>query len=147
MNDDAGLRSPKNDDLEVCVRLLSTAGLPVADVSIDRIALLAEQDGVVAGLIGLEQFESIGLLRSLVVDPASRRAGLGKTLVRALEQRATSLGIETLWLLTIDKDAYFESLGYRRQARSSAPTPITMTDEFSGLCPDNAILMSKQLRA
>lgn len=147
MNNDAHMRSPTSDDLEVCIRMLSMAGLPVEDVSIERIALLAEYEGAVAGLIGLEQFESTGLLRSLVVDPAIRRSGLGKALVCALENKAVSLGIDSLWLLTTDKDAYFESLGYSRQSRTSAPPPITATDEFSSLCPDSAILMSKRLRA
>lgn len=132
-------------DIPVCIEFLDAAGLPTADVSIERIALIAEVDGHVAGLIGLEQFGDIGLLRSLVVDNRYRKAGFGRTLVDELEEHAMQQGIGTLWLLTIDADAYFERFGYQRKERGDAPPAIRATDEFADLCPDDAVLMMKPL--
>jgi len=56
-------------------------------------------------------------------------------------------GVDELWLLTIDADAFFVSLGYETRERSEAPEAIRNTEEFSGLCPEDAVLMSKQLLA
>ncbi len=139
------LRAPLHSDVAVAKQLLSAAGLPVADVSIDRLALIAEQDGVVGGLIGLEQFENVGLLRSLVIAKEYRSGGLGSLLVEALEQLAIEEKIGELWLLTIDADGWFARLGYTEQVRESAPAAIQQTEEFSSLCPGGAVLMKKTL--
>jgi len=132
-------------DLEPGIELLAAAGLPTADLTIERLALVASADDKMVGLIGLETFDSLGLLRSLVVSPEYRRTGLGDQLVAALEAHARALAITELWLLTIDADAYFERLGYERRKRSLAPADIAASDEFSSLCPDDAVLMSKPL--
>lgn len=132
-------------DIPECIEFLKAAGLPTADVSLDRIALIAEVDGSVAGLIGLEKFGDTGLLRSLVVDNRYRKSGFGRTLVEELEQHAREQGIERLWLLTIDADGYFERFGYRQKQRDEAPPAIRATDEFAELCPDDAVLMMKTL--
>jgi len=107
--------------------------------------LIATADDSAVGMIGLEQFEDVGLLRSLVVDPTSRRQGTGKALVAALEMRATAAGVTELWLLTIDAAGYFAGLGFETMARDAAPDAIQMTDEFSSLCPGDAVLMRKRV--
>lgn len=141
-----GCRSPNDSDLSIARQWLSCAGLPVEDLTIDHLALVAERDGEVAGLVGLEQFETLGLLRSLIVLPARRRGGVGQALVIALDKVAADKGIDELWLLTIDADGWFEQLGYRRQDRDAAPSVIQQTEEFSSLCPGDAVLMRKALR-
>lgn len=145
MSPDVNVRPAEFRDLPECIEFLEAAGLPTADVSIDRIALIAEVAGRVAGLIGLEKFGETGLLRSLVVDNRYRRAGFGRTLVGELEKYARKQGIDRLWLLTIDADGYFARFGYRRMLRGEAPPSIRATDEFTALCPDSAVLMSKAL--
>ena len=127
--------------------LLHAAGLPVEDFSESIFGdfLVASSGPVVAGCIGLESFPTIGLLRSLAVDPGVRDAGIGRRLVGELEARASRRGIEELWLLTIDADRYFSKLGYRVQERHAAPEVIRQTAEFSRLCPDDAVLMKKKL--
>lgn len=147
MSSNLQIRAAEFRDIPTCIDFLEAAGLPTADVSTDRIALIAEVDGNVAGLIGLEKFGDTGLLRSLVVDNRYRKSGFGRTLVDALERHAVEQGIDTLWLLTIDADGYFERFGYRQQERDDAPPSIRATDEFAGLCPDDAIVMMKPLTA
>ena len=139
------LRVAVESDLTIARKLLAGAGLPTADLRIDHLALIAEKEGVVAGLIGLEQCNNTGLLRSLVIAEEFRRAGLGERLVAALEQLAIEKNISELWLLTIDADKWFASLGYVRQPRDAAPAAIRSTEEFSSLCPGDAVLMKKSL--
>lgn len=134
-------------DIPKCLEFLESAGLPTEDVTLERIALIAEVDGDVAGLIGLEKFGDTGLLRSLVVDNRYRKSGFGRTLVGELENHALEQGIRALWLLTIDADSYFERFGYERRERDDAPPAIRATDEFAELCPDDAVLMKKTLLA
>ena len=125
--------------------MLADEGLPTEDLTVDHLALVAEHGTLVCGMIGLEQFESVGLLRSLIVARGHRQAGFGRLLVVALEQHAAALNIRDLWLLTIDADAWFARLGYVAQSRDETPGVIRQTEEFSGLCPDDAILMKKTL--
>ena len=146
MDPEAGIRAATTGDLQAAMRLLADAGLPTDDVDAGRLALVAVRDERVAGLIGLEQVGSLGLLRSLVIEPGSRARGLGKRLVVALENLAAGRGILELWLLTIDADRFFERFGYERQPRTAAPAAIVATREFSTLCPGDAVLMKKDLR-
>ena len=133
-------------DFERAREWLAGAGLPTADLTPAHLRnfLIATAAAGPVGMIGLEQFGAIGLLRSLVVDPHKRSAGLGRKLVDALEAKAARDGIRELWLLTIDADAYFAARGYVLQKRSDAPDVIRQTPEFSSLCPGDAFLMSKR---
>ena len=134
-------------DFETITGWLAAARLPVADLSIDDTQhfLLAETGGDPIGAIGLEPFDSIGLLRSLVVVPHAQGSGAGRRLVAALERDAVSRGMQELWLLTTDADAYFTKLGYEAVPRDEAPQCIQGTTEFSKLCPADAIVMRKPL--
>ena len=86
-------------------------------------------------------------MRSLVVSRAARGSGVGAALVAALEAACWDRGIQELWLLTIDADSFFEKLGYAVRSRVVAPDAIRDTEEFSTLCPGDAVLMSKALRS
>lgn len=139
------IRPARAADLDTAICLLRNAGLPVEDLSFEQLALSAERDGNVQGVIGLQSFGNAGLLRSLVVSNDVRGAGIGRQLVAALESDCIANGMTELWLLTIDADTFFAQLGYRVRQRHEAPDVIRGTAEFSGLCPDDAVLMSKPL--
>lgn len=145
------VRDARKDDWQKVRQLLDQAGLPFGDLGPDRLDnfLIAERSDKsqiqTLGIIGLQQFDQVGLLRSLVVIQSDRNSGLGRRLVSALEAIARCAGIKDLWLLTIDAERYFASLGYKMMSRDSAPDSIRNTREFSGLCPDGAYLMRKTL--
>jgi amino-acid N-acetyltransferase len=134
-------------DLPIIQAWLTDAGLPIVGLTPDHMNdfLVAVVDAESAGMIGLEQFDKLGLLRSLVIDPAARRSGIGRQLVAALEAHAVTRGVAELWLLTIDAEEYFLQFGYERIERDLAPNVIRETDEFSSLCPGDAALMRKCL--
>lgn len=147
MAHDLEIRAGAAADFDAVIELLSRANLPVEDLTAESVVrfLVATINDTVAGLIGLEHFRETGLLRSLVVDPALRRAGLGRLLVAALESQAASQGVQELWLLTIDADTWFGELGYSTRQRDQAPDAIRQTAEFTSLCPGDAVLMVKSL--
>jgi len=142
----SGIRAATAQDLPAALQLLRDAELPVADLCAGRLALVAYKQQDVQGIIGLESFENLGLLRSLVVSRADRGSGVGAALVTALEAACQERGLQELWLLTIDADPFFGRLGYAVRSRDAAPDAIRGTEEFSKLCPGDAVLMSKELR-
>ncbi len=139
------IRSAFDRDIKNAKKLLRAADLPVDDLDSSMLAFVAEADGLLVAAIGIEVFDSVGLLRSLVVASDFRAAGIGRFLVERLEDRARQDGVSELWLLTIDADAWFEGLGYTALGREQAPDAIRATAEFSSLCPDDAVLMRKPL--
>ena len=141
------IRPAGTADFETITGWLAAARLPVADLSIDDMNnfLLAESGGTPVGTVGLEPFDGIALLRSLVVVPHSQGSGAGRRLVTELEAEAARRGIAELWLLTTDADAHFTKLGYEAESRDVAPDSIRETTEFSKLCPSDAIVMRKAI--
>ena len=145
------VRDARQNDWRGVRQLLDEAGLPVADLGPEQLVdfLVAERPGTdqseTLGIIGLQRFNQTALLRSLVVNEHDRKSGLGRRLVTAVEANACCAGVKDLWLLTIDAERFFESLGYKMMSRESAPNSIRDTHEFSGLCPDGAYLMRKVL--
>jgi amino-acid N-acetyltransferase len=137
------IRPASAADLNAAKKLLENAGLPTADLTAERLALTAEKGDETQGLIGLESFGEVALLRSLVVAPEARGSGIGPALVTALETACACDGVTEMWLLTIDADVFFKKLGYAVRDRGDAPDVIRKTKEFSSLCPGDAVLMSK----
>lgn len=127
--------------------LLRANELPIADLgqlTSDNFLFMGDAKSPV-GVIGLEVFGTAGLLRSLVVSDASRGQGYAKALVTALELKALRAGVQDLFLLTETAARFFSNLDYSVMPRNNAPVVIKNTPEFSGLCPDDAILFHKQL--
>jgi len=144
---DIDIRPAQSSDLTIAKAWLTAEGLPTDDLTVDHMDsfIVATQSGKPVGIIGIEKFAEVGLLRSLIVDSACRGVGLGARLVAELELRAQSERIDELWLLTIDADPFFARHGYIVAERDDAPEVIRNTAEFSTLCPGDAVLMRKHL--
>lgn len=147
MSADIDIRPAQASDLAVATAWLSTAGLPTDDLTADHMEafIVATRSDEPVGMIGIEKFGAVGLLRSLFVDNTCRSAGLGARLVAALESAAYQDGVTELWLLTIDADPFFARHGYNVAERDDAPDAIQSTPEFSDLCPGDAVLMRKHI--
>lgn len=147
MNGDTSIRAARSSDFAAARVLLSAAELPVEDLTSDHFSkfLVAENTNALVGLIGLEVYDDVGLLRSLVVAVPCRGLGLGRILVNELEVAAKKQGVTQLWLLTIDADAFFARLGYVVHGRDETPGVIRRTAEFVRLCPGDAVLMQKSI--
>lgn len=127
--------------------LLQTCGLPDSDLDAARFEHFfgCGAEGDPKGVVGVELYGDVGLLRSLAVDAAARGHGCGTRLVAEAENHARANGVRTLYLLTTTAERFFASLGYDKVERSSVPDAIRRTHEFSTLCPVSSIVMVKRL--
>ncbi len=132
------------DDVPAIGALLRAADLPAGDFA-DHLAhfLVARQEGAVIGAVGFELHGRDGLLRSLVVAPERRGAGLGDALVRRLAAQARREGVERLYLLTTTAEAFFARRGFAKIARAAVPAAIAGSREFQSLCPASAVCMTR----
>jgi len=135
------------DRLPAIRALLEASQLPVADLTPSALPRFfgIEQEGALAGVIGLERHGHAGLLRSLAVTPGQRGTGLGGALVAHLERAAAREGITELWLLTTTAESFFRKLGYDVGVRSAAPERIQQSREFHDICPSTAVCMRRAL--
>jgi amino-acid N-acetyltransferase len=128
-------------------QLLRACNLPASDLSPAHLEHFFAC-GVAAapqGVVGLELYGQVALLRSLAVAADCRGTGCGTALVAQAESYARSASVMQLYLLTTTAERFFERLGYVRAARESAPEEIRRTQEFSSLCPSSAAFMMKRL--
>jgi amino-acid N-acetyltransferase len=135
-------------DRPIVRSLLAAAGLPVADLDSAprlRIWVVRDDTGHAIAAIGLERHDDVGLLRSLVVAPGRRLDGLGRALVRTLEEHASAMGVTQLVLLTETAETFFRRLGYAVIDRATAPPAVAASEEFRTLCPSAAVCMTKRV--
>jgi amino-acid N-acetyltransferase len=128
-------------------RILGEAGLPYSDLTDAHLEHFFGCGSISApeGIVGLELYESVALLRSLAVSSKCRGRGCGTALVAQAELFAQSQGAEEIYLLTSTAERFFERLGYARVLREAAPGAIQQTQEFSALCPSSSAFMVKRL--
>lgn len=130
-------------------QLLSTLDLPYSDLTpsdLEHFFVCRDGDEVV-GLVGVELYGRVGLLRSLAVRPAYRDRGIGRRLTEQIEQHARQRGVEDIYLLTTTASDYFDRHGYETVRRDRLPEAIQSTEEASRLCPSSATCMKKVLAA
>lgn len=133
------IRDATREDVEALAELMGYLGYPTSVQSMqdrfERISahpsyrtLVAEYDGRVIGMAGLttghyyELDESYARISAFVIHPGYRRRGVGHALIQATEQRAASLGVQTVSLGSgthrpgahrFYEDSGYEITGYR----------------------------------
>jgi arsenite methyltransferase len=141
------VRGVSTVDLPAATSLVAGAGLPVdglADQFEDGF-VIAEVDGEVVGVAGLEIYGAYGLLRSVAVADDWRGRGVGESLVRERLDHAQRRGVQGVYLLTTTAPAWFSRLGFSMVARDDVPVGVRRSPEFSGICPDSAEVMEHRL--
>jgi len=145
---DANIAPASEDDYRDVIALLETSCLPTEDLERNSMAhfLVARNgSGKLIGAIGVERYGCAALLRSLVVAPDHRNRGLGAQLVAELESRCGSLAVADLFLLTTTARDFFARQRYQTTGRESVPVALRAAAEFTRLCPDSAVCMTKSL--
>ncbi len=137
-------------EIERVAELLQACNLPADDLHKGNTAAFFgfenEVDGLV-GVVGLEVFGRVALLRSLAVSQLYRGRRFGEMLAGYAEAKALERGVDSLYLLTTTAEAFFLGRGYQTVDRDQAPPAIRCTAQFDGLCPASAVFMSKVLLA
>jgi amino-acid N-acetyltransferase len=141
-----GIRPATSDDLPAIARLLEEAGLPTAGVA-DALGgfVVAEQDGALVGVAGLEVHGRDGVLRSVAVVPWVRGSGLGGLLTERILEDARRAGLRRLYLLTTTAADYFPRYGFRVIDRQAASPEVRASIEFRDVCPASAVAMALAL--
>jgi amino-acid N-acetyltransferase len=103
--------------------------------------VVAEREGAVVGMAGVEVHGAHGLLRSVAVMPVLRGSGLGAALVHDRIRWTRENGLESLYLLTTTAAEFFARHGFEIASRDDAPREIHSSKEFSEMCPSSAVCM------
>lgn len=129
-------------DVSAIKDLLTRASLPTAGVDDHwQTFLVAREGGKLIGCGGAEAYQTVALIRSIVVDPAYRSHGLGRRLVRQLLDRLSSRGLREFYLLTTTAEAYFARRGFKTIDRDEVPPQLLSSRELQDACPASAICM------
>jgi amino-acid N-acetyltransferase len=130
------------DDAADILRLLERNRLPLDGLT-DHLAtaIVARQDGRIVGSAALEIYSGAALLRSVAVDPALQRHGLGHELTEAALRLARELGVADVYLLTTTAAEFFPKFGFAEIARDEVPSAVKASREFTAACPSSAIVM------
>lgn len=141
------IRSATPGDLGAVETALQEADLPLdglRDQFGDGYAI-AEADGRLVGVEGIEVHGSDGLLRSAAVLPSWRGKGVGDALTRDRIAWARRRGLRSLYLLTTTAGDYFPRFGFVAVNRAIAPVEVQKSREFAEACPSTALFMSLPL--
>jgi len=140
------IRPARKGDEVAIQGLLRLAELPSEDVSEHlETFLVAVVGGEIVGTVGLEVTGSSGLLRSLAVAVPLRGIGLGKLLYGEIVEKARSLGIQRLGLLTTTAEGFFARVGFEKEKRSDIPPFLALSKEYKIYCPSTAVIMTKTI--
>jgi len=126
--------------------LLAANELPTDDLDEPSIILIGAFDGgALIGVVGLQSFGEVGLLRSLAVVPAHRERGIARVLCERVLELARERSLAAVYLLTTSAADYFLRHGFVAIARDAAPPKIRASAQFSSLCPGSARLMVRSV--
>jgi amino-acid N-acetyltransferase len=137
------LRAARPADRRAIEQLLDAAQLPTVGVgdALDNF-VVAQHDGRIIGVAGLELCGVNALLRSVTVVREWRGEGVGRALVERIIDEADARGVP-LYLLTTTAERYFPTFGFTTISRAAAPEDIRTSEEFTVACPASATLMTR----
>jgi len=140
------LRSARAADLPAVLGLLQAAGLPREGVAEGLVRLcLAEVDGQLAGVAGLERYGTSALLRSVAVAEDQRGRKVAGRLVERMLEEARDASIHDVYLRTTTAEGYFPRFGFEPVGLAEVPEAVKASVEFQGACPSTAACMVRHL--
>lgn len=140
-------KTATNSELEEILRILKINNLPTLDiVSSSVILYTGKLNGVIVGVIGIEKYQSIALLRSLGVDDGFKKLKIGSSLVVNLFNHSNMDEITDIYLLTETAEGFFRKFDFQQIERSRVPEIIMNTSEFREICPTSATVMYKNIK-
>jgi len=135
-------------DWPAILGLLERAGLPLPVPSDPPVEFVVGMKGAsLVACVGWERHGSHALLRSVAVEEAERRGGVGRAVVERALAEIAERGVREVALVTMSASAFFARLGFAAIARSETPLPIQASPEFTAHCCGNGTWMRTTLRA
>ncbi|TYS69637.1 hypothetical protein FZC76_05220 [Sutcliffiella horikoshii] len=144
------LRSATQDDLWALQVFLRRANISIVDLEdkIEDFIILEEENEGICGTIGVEEYGSAGLLRSLVIGPSVKQFQLLQ-MFEHTQQHARKKGLEQLYLITNKNNfiQFFELLNFYPQPIHTAPQTMLASDFFQEITQqEGCTLMVCELR-
>lgn len=122
--------------------LLKSSKLPSDDLNFQKDLLVGYFEGnQLVGTGGLEVYGDYGLLRSLSVKLGIRGKSVGTNICEYLIDEARRKSLKSIYLLTETASGFFLKRGFKEIPRKQVPHEITVSSEFSTVCPTSAIAM------
>jgi len=125
------VRKTRPEDIPPALELARTLGLDYPGMETDEL-WVAEESGVIAGLVALKKHPDCLELCGLGVDPRFREKGLGKALVDALMADAPG----DIHLATIIP-GFFEMRGFEKTESIPATFPAKRKTSWCDGCPQD----------
>lgn len=141
------ITNASHKDLEPVLRLLESVQLPTAGVA-DHFSdfFVAKDDGGhLVGTIGLERYNSLGLLRSAAVSPKRQKSGVGSKLTKVLIDFAKAQHLTDLVLFTTGAQAFFARFGFVPADRDEHSALLRNSTQWS--CCSSAPFMRLTLQS
>src|SRR5688500_5042469 len=124
------IKKAGNQYRQSIISLLQSEKLPEEDLPpVLENFCIAVLDNYLVGVIGLQQYDNCGLLRSMVVNDQYRNKSIASRLVSELEEKAGSLGIDCIYLLPETASSYFERKRYEKINRAEVPKSMQASSE------------------
>jgi amino-acid N-acetyltransferase len=141
------LRPATPADLPSVLGLLGEARLPTQGVKPQALSdfIVADREGELVGVVGLEIYRESALLRSAAVHPRWRGTGVGRALIDRALDLSRERGIQDVYLLTTTAENYFPRFGFCCVNRESVPEAVRGSVEFREACPASAVVMRKSV--
>lgn len=137
------VRGARAEDRDEVGALLRSAHLGEEDLdsTFPTGYVIAESEGQIVGVAGIERYGPHALLRSVAVREALRGSGVGEALVRDRLAAAQAAGAEDVWLLTTTAERWFPRFGFVPVERAAIPAPLQASAEVSYACPASAAVL------
>ncbi|MEQ9310028.1 MAG: arsenic resistance N-acetyltransferase ArsN2 [Balneolaceae bacterium] len=142
MKTNASIVNAAQSDLNEIEDILRRNNLPIKDFSESEIVFyIVKDENEIIACAGIEKFENIALLRSVVIKEELRGAGLGSQFIDQILFKVKESNFIELYLLTENAEGFFSKKRFTSINREKAPECIKTSSEFSSICPSTAILM------
>ncbi len=144
---DITLRKSGPGDGKLISSMLTAANLPVESLD-NRITTfyMAEEDGKVIGMAGMEIYGEEALLRSVTVLSGMRDKGYGSMIVDRMLDEARNANVRSVILLTETARDFFLKKGFSVVERSGIDNAeMKRSSEFTFACPKSAVCMKLEL--
>jgi N-acetylglutamate synthase-like GNAT family acetyltransferase len=138
-----------DEDLAGVLSLLESLQLPTAGVAdhFGNFFVAKEKDGRLAGVIGLERYGRLGLLRSAAVAPGLQKSGVGSKLTRLLIAFAKAEGLTELVLFTPTARDFFARFGFVPANRENFHAQLKASAQWGDCsCRNSAEFMRLELQ-
>ncbi|MFC0561082.1 hypothetical protein [Halalkalibacter alkalisediminis] len=126
------VRKAKEKDMLPIQRLVAKAGLRDEGIEqyIESFLVVEDEDQNLIGTVGVEQYETEGLLRSLVLDSPIWTAQLSLEFLQLTLKYAEEQNMETIYLCAKGTNALFHQLGFREIEKEEVPEQISRSPHF-----------------